>query len=989
MGQIIGRSAKPDACNLRSLSSFGTPGAGQHILVSTDNSAMQNGQGNFDAYVVGDGHTAATALELHPLENEMVTSHPVVEGAGCYKGSLKLSTTQYLTPLLPINTTGTSAPNTIKWKGGVMSDADAIVIYDAGGNRLDYYSANADERTITSAKIPNARYFRAGFPKENLKKCYVQDSDGNFLYPIKHPATASIVESEKEIDTLNRVDEVLFDGIDGILEDSSLLQGGGVTVYEGMMISPYIYIGDGMRVLTFNTGFVSTAYGYLCLYDKDKNYVNYYASNAANRKVFVKDTYIRFSFLADAEDVYIMSDDKILFQWNSKIKKYRLLGLIDEIENSPSENYNNPISSGGLYDFLHGKQINRTLIEGKYLNTSYNPVSNADWGYTDYIPAKVGDTIKSVFGADHTSQSGFTCVALYDAEKAHIGMWTTNGYNYERDGMTIGEKYAATAYIRCNIYLPEKQNCGIWINGERVWGYARDNSGLLHRIDVDESKLSQLENDISELEKGSGTGRLSLPLLSLVNSDTNGGKIRDNATFNDLRVVTKSAMCFPKMDKTWHVKIPDGYKLFMWMGKSNSTGFVSSELVGDGETISTEGFKLYRIVVRKTDNTQLSAAEVKAFVDNGTLDVWTEDNGEADVITRNAYKETAIGGLKRILLPTLADNGMNSMPVFAHISDLHGDVQRLKNCLDYCDYIHPDALLASGDTVTYVSNDYGNYQVDLAVGHNTDYLFCIGNHEANGSVELYSTYMQELAGTYGYLKSDGVTTDACYWYKDFADKKIRVIALNYYEGCIYRGCLGQSQIDWFINTLSSTPIGYGILVMLHSPEDKVVVNSPYDVFRQKHREFTFQENGFFVGDRPIMHIVDAFIGRTTYTGSYTESTEEEVTINADFSGVDASTEFIAYICGHRHEDWIGYYEKSTHKQLCLDITTGNAMYGDSTNPAWSNQSDLPRGGEGVCQDAFNVYAIDRAGGSVKIVRVGSDITETFEERKMMTIPYRD
>ncbi len=70
MGQIIGRTAKPDACNLRSLSSFGTPAAGQHILVSTDNSAMQNGQGYFDAYVVGDGHTAATELPLQKFKAE-------------------------------------------------------------------------------------------------------------------------------------------------------------------------------------------------------------------------------------------------------------------------------------------------------------------------------------------------------------------------------------------------------------------------------------------------------------------------------------------------------------------------------------------------------------------------------------------------------------------------------------------------------------------------------------------------------------------------------------------------------------------------------------------------------------------------------------------------------------------------------------------------------------------------------------------------------
>lgn len=64
MGQIRGKKAHISACNIRSLSSFGIPYAGMHILVSTDNSATADGQGNFNAYVVGDGVTAATELPL-------------------------------------------------------------------------------------------------------------------------------------------------------------------------------------------------------------------------------------------------------------------------------------------------------------------------------------------------------------------------------------------------------------------------------------------------------------------------------------------------------------------------------------------------------------------------------------------------------------------------------------------------------------------------------------------------------------------------------------------------------------------------------------------------------------------------------------------------------------------------------------------------------------------------------------------------------------
>ena len=63
MGQIVGGAAKPKRCNINQLSQLGTPAAGEHILVSSDNSMNAAGQGNFDCYIMGDGTTAATELE--------------------------------------------------------------------------------------------------------------------------------------------------------------------------------------------------------------------------------------------------------------------------------------------------------------------------------------------------------------------------------------------------------------------------------------------------------------------------------------------------------------------------------------------------------------------------------------------------------------------------------------------------------------------------------------------------------------------------------------------------------------------------------------------------------------------------------------------------------------------------------------------------------------------------------------------------------------
>lgn len=68
MGQIIGSSAKPKRCNLQSLSSLGTPAAGEHILVSSDNSMNAAGQGNFDCYIEGDNTHLATELPLKSID---------------------------------------------------------------------------------------------------------------------------------------------------------------------------------------------------------------------------------------------------------------------------------------------------------------------------------------------------------------------------------------------------------------------------------------------------------------------------------------------------------------------------------------------------------------------------------------------------------------------------------------------------------------------------------------------------------------------------------------------------------------------------------------------------------------------------------------------------------------------------------------------------------------------------------------------------------
>lgn len=70
MGQIVSDKAKPKRCNANQLSQVPTPAAGEHILVSSNNSMNAAGQGNFDCYIVGDGTTRASSLPLITIEGD-------------------------------------------------------------------------------------------------------------------------------------------------------------------------------------------------------------------------------------------------------------------------------------------------------------------------------------------------------------------------------------------------------------------------------------------------------------------------------------------------------------------------------------------------------------------------------------------------------------------------------------------------------------------------------------------------------------------------------------------------------------------------------------------------------------------------------------------------------------------------------------------------------------------------------------------------------
>lgn len=475
----------------------------------------------------------------------------------------------------------------------------------------------------------------------------------------------------------------------------------------------------------------------------------------------------------------------------------------------------------------------------------------------------------------------------------------------------------------------------------------------------------------------------------------------------------------PRLNATYTFKLPAGIKGRLAYGSSynNLTNYTSWVENGGSVTVPVSGLN-FKLQIANSDDRLIAASDVRTLLINKKILVYY-NNTELGVADRNyeaeRYVKAALIRMNYIdQADVIAHGGLDNMPIIAHISDLHGDIKRFENFLNYLKTLSVDAAVVSGDSVlSRTTNGTGFLKdaIDGLSGHSI--IHCLGNHESlnlpsdtvDRNAWLFEHHISPFA--VGYKETSVIDATKPYYFVDYSTKNMRVITIDQYDNGCYWGAglggrLGQTQVTWLCNTLLSTPAGYGVVIVMHSPETKV--NTPQDMMSWNQTinidgtnedETGYAVNGLYVNaSRPIRTIIDAFISKEHIVTSYTENTRdynngETVSIDADFTQVNEGVEFICYLTGHRHRDNMGYADGATNLQLMLNIVTGNCYYPRTTALSMAECCDLPRGDKGATQDAFNIYAIDRKAGNVKIARVGSNVNFEGIERKFLIAPYRD
>lgn len=445
---------------------------------------------------------------------------------------------------------------------------------------------------------------------------------------------------------------------------------------------------------------------------------------------------------------------------------------------------------------------------------------------------------------------------------------------------------------------------------------------------------------------------------------------------------------------------PESTKYFAFANSANKViVWIEQTVAADGDVFAVEvkspedAVKLY--VNTTDDNSGQTAAQ---YIKLKKKLIQQDLDNTGDLISADQMR-LALSAQKTFTSAPTNNYAGNRLPTFVHVADVHGDAVRFANAVGIADAVNADAILNTGDSVMYNPTDDLSFMADAMASADLPMLPLVGNHESYTQTEqqMYTNVIQPFA--------TGLTLDTSvdyptYYYRDFAEKNLRVIGVNQFQ---YRGVSNmttqrhyhQAQIDFLCNALLSTPSGYGIIIMLHTPEAAPSKSAGYEKFYQD--ESLYGNTGGSI--RPIYEIVDAYISGSVISKTYNNAsgnTPASFTVNADFSGKN-NTEFICYVSGHNHSDAVYYVTGVTNKQLMLNAVCTNCWSHRNSNgtegsnyPYYCELSDLPRVSGTPTENAVNVYAIDRARKTVRIVRIGSDMPYSLgQKRDCMTIPYAD
>lgn len=335
------------------------------------------------------------------------------------------------------------------------------------------------------------------------------------------------------------------------------------------------------------------------------------------------------------------------------------------------------------------------------------------------------------------------------------------------------------------------------------------------------------------------------------------------------------------------------------------------------------------------------------------------------------------------------------------ISDIHGTFEAISRAVEFAN-AKPgffDYVACLGDIVLRSPADSITDFEDSFADCGKPFLFTAGNHDIADTnlagiteAQARTKYFSQIV-TKGWISNFKDST-SCSWYKDNATHKIRIISVFEYgnsqeiatgaPGTYCRRWIPSDTLQWFADTLYSTPSDYSVVVLLHQ--------IPFYPATYVDGKFTISQGirpsiaQFFlntVDGNPFGDIVDAFINGTSISQTYNSiasySLGKTASVAKDFTGRGAG-KFICFVVGHFHGSYV-FKDATYPEQITIAVPSGSQSafqqkYGD-TNYAPGTRNE----------DQFYVIGFDTENELINIAKIGGQVTNDMVKRDIISVKY--
>lgn len=283
-------------------------------------------------------------------------------------------------------------------------------------------------------------------------------------------------------------------------------------------------------------------------------------------------------------------------------------------------------------------------------------------------------------------------------------------------------------------------------------------------------------------------------------------------------------------------------------------------------------------------------------------------------------------------------------------SDIHYDMVRNNRILEFAKFAKDKELISDsllcGDIAGGTWYDYSTDFSD-APGMN-EVLKVIGNHDIVGdptptAQQIYNRYLDNIENWGVVQPDDAAENGLCYYYKDYSDSKIRLIVLDFSTLTA-----NSAQLSWLEGVLEDAKQNeLAVICTMHIP-----FNTTYELFNTSFNCIDFQPTGM-TQNTSALTAVDAFI----HNGG----------------------EFVCWLFGHIHTDWIGKYTIEDRNQVFISL--GAAMIN------LGHWEDCARVEGTESEDSFSLISFDTDKKTISLYRVGAHYDRYMRHKEMLTINY--